>query len=235
MADRLVVTCFKWFDPSYRWNKLYLHDALHVNRLRAAVARNLKMPHEFVCITDDAEGIDDDIRIVPLWDDHAHMGMNYRRLKMYSSEMKDLIGPRFINFDLDIVVCGPLDPLLERTEPFVAWKDVFYKRQAFNGSMVMMDAGSQSKVWDTFDPKLAVTLWKTGKGIGSDQAWAYHVLGRNVAMWTTSDGVYSFQYDLVKKKLQLPDNAAVVIFHGACGPAMTNLQKQHPWILEHWR
>ena len=58
MTDVLRITCFKWYDANYRWNKIYAHDALHVNRLRNMVDRHTTIPHEFCCITDDAEGID---------------------------------------------------------------------------------------------------------------------------------------------------------------------------------
>ena len=45
----------------------------------------LRRPHRFVCITDDAKGIDGDVRVVPIWNDFAHLrgpnGVNcYRRL-----------------------------------------------------------------------------------------------------------------------------------------------------------
>lgn len=231
--DVLQVGCFKWHDPNYRWNKLYAHDAKHVNILARSVARNTTIPYEFFCVTDDPTGLDDGIRVIPLWDDHAEMGGCYRRLKMYSSEMAEVIGPRFINLDIDIVVCGNLDAILSRPEPFVAWKDFNFKQQAFCGSVTLMDAGVHAKVWDTFDPRAALKL---RHGIGTDQRWAYHVLGRNVPMWDQDDGIYSFWGHLRNKPHRpLPANAAMVVFHGPCGPAMTNLQKLHPWILEHWR
>jgi len=33
----------------------------------------------------------------------------------------------------------------------------------------------------------------------------------------------------------LPDNATVVVFHGGVGPAVERNQRDHPWILDHWR
>lgn len=226
------ITCFKWFDPNYRWNSVYAHDAEHVNHLNRAVARNTTIPYEFSCITDDPSGLDADIRVIPLWDDLADMGGCYRRLRMYSPEMAEVIGPRFINFDIDVVICGNLDAILSRPEPFVAWKDPNYRRQAFCGSMTMMDAGVHAKVWETFS---RAALGKVRTGIGTDQRWAYHVLGAKVAMWDESDGVYSFYCHVEKKKQGLPDNAAVIVFHGSRSPCVKHLQNRHPWILEHWR
>ena len=73
------------------------------------VARHYRRAHRFVCITDDAKGIDGDIRTVPIWNDFAHLrgpnGVNcYRRLRAFSAEAADLIGPRFVSLDLDCVI-----------------------------------------------------------------------------------------------------------------------------------
>ena len=44
--------------------------------------------------------------------------------------------------DLDCVVTGNLDPVLGRSEDFIAWKDIA-PPQPYCGSMVMMDAGAR--------------------------------------------------------------------------------------------
>ena len=55
------------------------------------------------------KGIDGDVRVVPIWNDFAHLrgpnGVNcYRRLRAFSAEAADLIGPRFVSLDLDCVI-----------------------------------------------------------------------------------------------------------------------------------
>jgi hypothetical protein len=64
----LTVCCWKWKGPA---NYRSQFAAEHVNVLARMVARHYAKPHRFVCITDDAEGIDPEIGIVPLWDDFA--------------------------------------------------------------------------------------------------------------------------------------------------------------------
>ena len=67
----LTICCFKWQSPIQYRTKF---RAQHVNTLRNMFRRHLHMPHEFVCITDDPAGIDQDIRIVKLWNDLADVG-----------------------------------------------------------------------------------------------------------------------------------------------------------------
>src|ERR1035437_2040718 len=99
----LDVVTWKWSQPGYRSKFL----AQHVNVFRNMVKRNYSGPHRFSCITDDASGIDADIRIIPLWNDNAALSNPsfrngprcYRRLKAFSAEAADIIGPRFVSLD----------------------------------------------------------------------------------------------------------------------------------------
>ena len=184
------------------------------------MARNTTVPFQFCCITDDPTGLDDDIRVIPIWDDHAGMGGCYRKVKLFAPEMSELIGPRFINFDIDVVICGNLDKILSRTEKFVIMRDPNSRRQAFNTSMMMMDAGAHAKVWDTFEPAAARRL---NIGIGTDQRWAFSVLGGKVPMWDQADGVYSFSNHIQTTAPHLPEGATVVVFHGLRSPSVRNL------------
>jgi hypothetical protein len=124
LPQTLTVCTFLWHDPGYRWNSHFIYGAEHVNKLYRAVHRNLRLPHEFVCITDIPAGIDPAIRIVRLWNDHRNLGGSYVRLRAFAADMRDVLGPRFAWLDLDCVITGNLDPVLGRSEDFIAWKDV---------------------------------------------------------------------------------------------------------------
>jgi hypothetical protein len=58
-----AVTCWKW-KPAQPSGRSF--DSSHVNVLRAMVARHLPIPHRFVCITDDTNGLDSRIEAVPM-------------------------------------------------------------------------------------------------------------------------------------------------------------------------
>lgn len=87
----------KW-KPPFAFRTTY--KAEHVNVLRRMVARHYPHPHRFVCITDDAKGIDPGVEVIPVWDDYADIpppqgGYNpscYRRLRLFSREMEGFWG-----------------------------------------------------------------------------------------------------------------------------------------------
>ncbi len=246
----LDVCCFKWKpSPGYRSK----FTGQHVNVLRNMVARNYQKPHRFTCITDDPSGIDSSIRIIPLWPDHGNLPSAYgprnpscyRRLKLFSPEAGEIIGPRFVSMDIDMVITGDLSPIWDRPEDFVIIKSPMVSpRYFYNGSMMMMTAGSRRQVWDDFNPVASIQETVSRGFFGSDQAWISLLLGKSEATWDESDGVYSYRLHidasmkhgrLVKKlKKDLPDNAKVIVFHGEFDPWDVEPQRLS-WVRNHWR
>ncbi len=246
----LDVVTFKWkAAPGYR-SKFESH---HVNVLRSMVRRNYQRPHRFSCITDDPKGLDSDIRAIPLWPDHGNLPSAYgprnpscyRRLKLFSPEAREIIGPRFVSMDIDMVITGDLSPLWDRLEDFVILKSPMVSpRYFYNGSMMMMTAGARPRVWQDFHPRNSVLETKMRGFFGSDQAWISMKLGQNEATWDESDGVYSFrlhinstyQHGRFKKRnpQKLPENARVTVWHGEYDP-WGKLGQSLSWVQQHWR
>jgi hypothetical protein len=234
------VVCWKWRPlVSYYRSKF---DAGHVNTLRAMVARHYQKPHRFNCITDDPKGIDSRVRIIPLWSDHSSLvslhGKNnpscFRRLRVFARDAADLIGPRFISIDLDVVIAGDLVPIFDRPEDFVMWEGMV-GRNFYNGSMFMMTAGARPQVWETFEPVVSSHAASRAGFYGSDQAHICNVLGGDEARWTRADGVYSWRNHVRYRPARLPDDARMVFFHGSAGdPWAPNVQSAAPWIKRHY-
>lgn len=233
----LDVVAFKWKpQPGYRST----FGPETVNVLKRMVDRHYRKPHRFTCVTDDPAGIDEDVRIIPLWDDFAnipspHGGTNpscYRRLKLFSMEAATLIGPRFVSLDLDCVIVGDMTPVWDRPEDFVIWGDT-NPTTAYNGSMMLMTAGSRAKVWTSFDPGTSPRKAKAAQCWGSDQGWISYCLGPNEKKWTRADGVYSWRNDLKQTRAPLPKDARIVFFHGRDDP--WGQPQNTDWVREHWR
>lgn len=205
------------------------------------VERNYPHPHRFSCITDDAEGIDPRVRVIPLWKDFAAVknpttatGPScYRRLKAFSVEAREFIGPRFVSLDLDCVIVNDVSPLWNRDEEFVIWGSA-WPNWWYNGSMWLMTAGARRQVWEKFNPDKSPREAARAGRKGSDQGWIGHVLGPNETKWTTKDGVYSFNGHLKSGKAQLPDDARIVIAHGRYNPWDSYMQNLD-WVREHYR
>lgn len=240
MLPETVVT-FKWTPPKgYRCD----FPPETVNILRRSVARNFQHPHRFVCVTDDAKGLDPEIEVVPLWTDFAdipspHGGHNpscYRRLRAFSPEVVDVLGTRFVSLDLDCVVIGDLTPLWDRSEDFVIWGDTNPKTP-YNGSMFMLTAGTRSEVWTDFDPDESPMRAKSAGFWGSDQGWISYRLGVGQAKWGTQDGVYSYRNHILPSNGKIQPNTRIVFFHGANKPWQHAVSSRpgHAWIRDHWK
>lgn len=242
----LDVICWKWKpNPGYR-SKFSVDT---VNVLRRMVARNLSMPHRFSCITDDSKGIDPEVRVIPLWNDFsnvpspsgAHNPSCYRRLRMFAPDAVELIGERIVSMDLDTVITGSLDPLFDRPEDFVIWggQSVQPKQKIlfnwYNGSLMMLRAGTRTQVWDKFDPKRSPMEAHRANSRGSDQGWITYCLGKGEAIWTDKDGVLSYRSHIAVNGNRLPPGARVVNFHGRNDPWNSEIYSRCTWIREHYR
>lgn len=237
----LDVVTFKWRPQWAGYRSQF--TAAHVNTLRAMVARHYQKPHRFTCVTDDPDGLDSRVRYVPLWQDHGalisqHGRQNpscYRRLKLFAPEAVDLIGPRILSIDLDVVITGDLAPLWARSEDFVGWEGTA-GRNPYNGSMFLLRAGARPDVWTKFDPATSPIEAHRAGFLGSDQAWIGYKLGPDEPRWTRADGCYSWRMHLRRDRGNLPAGARIVFFHGAGNDPWLNwTQNAAPWIKDHWR
>ena len=233
----LSIITFKWKKSSqgYRLKNQVAYDAEHVNILFKSIRRNTTVDFTPICITDDATGIDKQIKIVPLWKTYSHLGGCYNRLYMFSEAAQSLFGKRFFCVDLDCVITGNLDNILNRSEDFIIneFRPSNQRFQKYNGGLVAMNSGSRKAVWNSFDEKKSIPLLddlRTSQGyIGSDQAWIQYVLGTNESLFTNQDGVYDFN----QFYHDLPKDAKIVFFPGKTDPM---IEKEHVgWIRDHWR
>ena len=97
------IICMKWgtkYGPEY------------VNRLASMVRRNITIPYRFVCMTDDATGLDAgiDARPLPDFDDPGGPERGWRKISTFRRPLFDLEGPTLF-LDIDIVIVGNIDCL----------------------------------------------------------------------------------------------------------------------------
>lgn len=237
VESKVHFCCFKWKPdekkllPSQRNIDYGAIGADHVNRLFRAVGRNLHIPHRFVCITDDPAGLAPGIAVVPLWDDCAEMGGCYRRLKIFSKEIKDLIGNRIVMSDIDIVVTGDITPLVDRPEPLILYR---HSQHLCNGGWLVFDAGARSDIWENFDPASSTRL--TEQYTGTDQSWLKWYLGPEIRAGKIktigkADGFYDFRNDFLRNGGNLPADCRVMSFAGPRDPSQfTHLD----FVQKHW-
>jgi len=227
MSAPLTVLFWLWRAPLCK--EQYTPE--RVNTAARMIERNLTLPHRFVCLTDweDVSLFDPLIEPIPLWKDWRELKNPkwgpqkphcYVRLKSFSREMADLIGPRFVSVDIDCLVLDSLDPLFSRTEDFLIFHRFIDSQRArivnnpYNGSMWMMTAGARERVWSEFkgDGSIAAALGH----IGTDQAWITHCLGRDEAGWGVNDGVFGWPNVMSDLRYEQtpPPGARMIFFYG---------------------
>jgi len=232
----LTVVTWKWSVPGYRSD----FCAEHVNVLRRMVARHYSRPHRFCCVTNEPEGLDPQVEVIPDREDFSklpspHGGKNpscYRRLRLFAPDAAETFGPRFVSMDIDCVVVRDLAPLWDRADDFVIWGDT-NRHTFYNGSMMLLRAGTRTAVWNNFDPRRSPELARRSGQFGSDQAWISFCLGRGQKMWSRLDGVYSYRNEIMRRANILPPDARIVMFHGLIDPWSPEAQRIG-WVRQHW-
>lgn len=228
------ILCWKWrSDPTLRAQ----FTSEHVNIFASMIARNTTVPYKLTCITDDSEGIDSSVNIMPIWDYPIVSGKNpkkpncYRRLRIFSNEAKELFGERVISIDLDAVITRNIDHLLIRKEDFIGWHNPGGVR--YQGSLTNLKTGTRTFIWNEFDPKKSPILAKDI--VGTDQAWVTYRMSPDEAVYTPDrDGVYSYKKH-IRNKETLPENACIVFFHGTPKPWFDGMARGYDWILNNWK
>lgn len=215
---------------AWKWGAKYAPK--YVERLKAGVNRNIKMPHRFVCITDDPTGLTCETWPLPTPDLIKVRDGCYSRLIMFSQDWQARNNiDRLVCLDLDVVVTGSLDALFSRLEHFVILHGGHFNPCPFNGSVMLIDRGARPEIWSRFTVKEAEAVsMADGTWRGSDQTWISHV-APDAAGWTHLDGVYAFRKPGWMTGDDLPADARIVAFPGKKDPSQL---LHRPWIRKHW-
>lgn len=248
MQEKLTIVLWKWKTPDWFPAKERSgYDAEKVNVAARMIKRHLTLPHQIICVTDEPEGITE-CDTYPLWDkwsDIRHPQRPdrltcYRRLPIFNSFLPHVFGTRIVSMDLDMVIVGNLDSLLDRPEPFVGYRTTRgLVPRVYNGSIFMFDCGPRSSIYDIydrFDPNTSPQEAADAGYSGTDQAWMAHVLGPNRPYWTADDGILSWRRDIVTQPSTraLPAHAKLVVFFGPDKPWHKKCQRVD-WIKENWK
>jgi len=134
----------------YRWGTKY--GVEYVNTLFAMVRRHLSLEHTFHCITDCAEGLQEGIVGHPL-PDTGITGI-WQKLMTFQDNFLGLQGQWVVSLDLDIVVVGSLDFLVEQPEhDFLIARNWSKDAKAGtgargSGSVYRLKVGSHAFIWE---------------------------------------------------------------------------------------
>lgn len=256
--DMVSIICWKWGNRNHP-KKGIRFTSDHVNILQAMIYRNTSVPHRFICITDNTEGLHKRIETLDI-DFHFPNFKNlqgcYRRLKTFDPyTSRKLFGDRFISIDLDVVILNNIDHILSFKEDVRIWQDLYRRKSPYCGSLFGKKSGWDSEVWRKFSKApdfRAAEAVKRGF-VGTDQAFLSLCLYPNIPIWSEEDGIYNFSTRIRKQSRvlirkdgggltwkppisgELPENACIVFFNGKYDPSHSNLQEEYPWIKKNWK
>lgn len=205
----------------------------YVNRLFAAVSRNLSRPFRFVCVTDKPEGIRPEVECVPFMENPNVPGRKwpniFSKLTLFKDGFADLKGPTLC-LDLDTLITGPLDRFFDyRPGDFCIihnWVE-FYKRffrkapPIGNSSCFRYEAGASNAVYEFFlrekdDPTKRHLFAK-----GSQKLQTRAMFNAGAVSWWPEDWVCSFKRQCVPPfplnkfiAPRPPKGASIIAFHG---------------------
>lgn len=248
----LAFVCWKWKSP-FPNDREFPADV--VNVLRASVADQYRRPHRFVCITDDSDGLDPSVDVLPMPETgledlktlrapairknslgkvvrRIQFPSCYRRLWMFSKEAEQL-GEWVFCLDIDCLIVDDLCPLIDGFPgDFVGWlREVnrWRTRPALAGAVYKLRTGSHTEIWDEFDPVESPRLAERAGYSGSDQAWmSYKLLPTKDRMWTDADG-------LRKPSMSQRHDDRILFTAGYAPPWSKEYARKRPWVGEHWK
>lgn len=229
------IVCLKWgdkFGPEY------------VNNLFSGIERNSTVPFKFHCFTDDTTGVLENIQCHKL--PELDITGWWYKLWLFSDEMPFEPGTRIMFFDLDTIVTGNIDDILEYDCP----KDLtglknFYNPDRFASGLLMWKHGTQTDIWTEFlkSPRKA-----QAQSPGGDQEWT-EFCAEGWTLWQEEfSGIYSYKQSCSQG---LPPNAKIVCYHGTPSiiqsftETVENWDSKNrnggipyypqAWVTDHWR
>lgn len=200
----------------------------YVYRLKSGVARHLKRPHRFVCLTDRP---DDLVGVETI--DVAEDALPGWWSKMLLLQLAAGSDQRVLYFDLDTVIVGSLAPLADLDVEFGICGN--FARAAGNmnwpclyGSCVMtFAAGFGGSEWKKFSASRDDYMAKAGY-YGDQKAYEMLIPSAAILQDALPGGYFLGYRDIKTSK---PDGCALVIFAGRNKPHNCETE----WIVNEWK
>ena len=231
------VVCLKYGDK---------YSAEYVNKLYSMVKRNLTVPFEFVCFTEDKTGIDENIRIEPIPLISGVQGWWYK--PMFFNPNLGLNGT-ILFFDLDVVVFKNIDNLFTyEPNKFCIIRDfnrhVIKNYNKFNSSVFRLTTKMHSNVYNDFIKNPSIQI----KRFQGDQDWIRASVKDGEYVYWPDEWIQSYKWEMrgrpgfnnkprgqrdfaVNGDPNIKGDTSVAVFHGDPNPH--NCKDQ--WVIDKWR
>lgn len=227
----VAVTCVFW------GNKFSLD---YVYNLKAAVERNTTVPHKFVCYSD---------RKIPNVETRilrpGYEGW-WNKLQLFDAANK--VSDRVVYLDLDTIITGNIDWLLEDRSWFMGIEDVGavnahqpHLKNKLQTGVMAWDFNPNSHIWNTFVMSFDRVV-DTYRGDGEYLSSITNPYHRTLLQHKYPNALKSYKYDVYPNKLK--EETSIVVFHGRPSieqafteTIVTPMATYEPqeWIKDYWR
>lgn len=243
---KIAIEC----DPAHKNYILCLkhgvkYSADYVNRLYNMVKRNCTLDFEFACLTDNANGINPDIKIIPL---PGNLQGWWCKPYMFSKDLP--IKGTILYMDLDVVIARNIDKLFQyESERWCVIRDFTRamrpKWHKYNSSIIRFKSGQLDHVWEDFVKDQA----QIQRRLHGDQDWLFEATRKNQAMFWPDSWILSWKWEVRKDKQFAPGSVrgnrkfktiehatprvecCVCVFHGDPNPHNC----EDPWVIDNWQ
>lgn len=246
------ILCLKWGTR---------YSAHYVNILHRSVARHLHRPFNFYCCTEDASGLDSNVRVIPF---PADPGMPAHRpwpdimvkLLVTADSFGGLIGPTLF-LDLDVAIMGDIGPFFDHQPGknciihnwVPSHKTLFRPRPHIgNSSVFRFESGSSGYICNAFLKDIPRSIRK--ELYTTEQAFLTEAM-KEVHWWPES---WCRSYKRHCRPLfplnllltpSAPADCRILVFHGRPDPdeairgyhgkRIHHHMRPAPWIANHWK
>lgn len=234
-ANNRYVICLKYGNK---------YSADYVNRLNRMVRRNLTLPYEFVCFTEDSTGLDPEIRIEPL----ANIPVVGWWFKPMFFDPEFSLKGTVLFLDLDLVIFNNINYLFSyNIDNFCIIRD--FNRHAipnynkFNSSVFRLNTGQHSQVYTDF----LKNIQSISKKFQGDQDWMRKCIDKDYVFWP-DDWIQSYKWEMRSKprfnteprgqrdfavsgEPVIKPQTSIAVFHGDPNPHIC----KDPWVIKNWR
>jgi len=222
--NKANIICIKWGTK---------YPAYYVNRLYAGVERFLSRPFNFYCMTDDAEGITDKVKILPLAEEPFTTTLKetlkeskrkgaFGKISLFKPGLIPNEGP-ILGFDLDVVITGPLEDLIDFAPGKVCmrhdWLGARRGRPDGHGSVFRFDPNLHGYLYDDF---VTDTAYLIRNSKYSEQKYTSSITqAKGDFEYFPGEWISSFKRDAMRipplnyfLEPKLPSSTRVMCFHG---------------------
>lgn len=220
------------------------YSADYVNKLYYGVAKNLTIPYQFYCLTDDATNINPNIQIIPL----PQIDVKGWWYKPYIFSKNIPLQGTILYIDLDVVITGSLNKLFSyHPLSFCILRD--FNRvlrpsyNKFNSSVMKFPHGQLDKLWQKFFYHHKTLVNK----LPGDQDFIFQEQ-KNDAIFFPDEWIMSWKWEIRKNRkfapgglrgsrklatiedVRPPEECCIAVFHGDPNPHLCD----DPYIKETW-